>query len=138
MTTTVLETLVGEGLTKNQLIYQKYKEAIKQRTKQYKHANRERYMFYNCKKRANKASLEFNLDMSDFVVPEICPVLGIPLFWSDGKKTDHTPSMDRVDNDKGYIKGNVCIISEKANRMKQNHTLASLKLFVNYMESFYV
>jgi hypothetical protein len=58
-------------------------------------------------------------------VPIICPILGIPII-KDIKKEQkevpnpNSPSIDRIDNSKGYVKGNVRVISHKANTMKHN------------------
>ena len=50
----------------------------------------------------------------------MCPVLGIPLELGTRHFHDNAPSIDRIDNEKGYIPGNVWIISHKANRMKKD------------------
>jgi hypothetical protein len=59
------------------------------------------------------------------VIPIVCPILGIPIIKEVtnklGPKTT-SPSIDRIDNSKGYIKGNVQVISNKANVMKGNST----------------
>ena len=77
-----------------------------------------------------------NLDLSDIVIPEICPALGIPIKVNTEDRTkrpDGTPSIDRVDSTQGYVKGNVRVISSKANRIKQDATEAELRAIAAYM-----
>lgn len=78
------------------------------------------------KRRADFCGFGFDIDETDIIIPEICPILGIPLFFSPSIKTDNTPSLDRIDSQLGYIKGNVWIISWKANRVKNNVSLNEL------------
>lgn len=78
------------------------------------------------RRRAEEKGFGFDIDETDIKIPEYCPILGIPLFYTTGCKTDNTPSLDRKDSDLGYIKGNVWIISWKANRCKNNATLKEL------------
>lgn len=65
--------------------------------------------------------MEFNLKPSDIPIGTHCPVLGI-LFKRgiDGTPIDSSPTIDRVDNSKGYIKGNVVVVSYLANRIKSS------------------
>lgn len=65
---------------------------------------------------------EWDLDMSDLEWPSHCPILGIELDWFCEKTQENSPSFDRIDNTKGYVKGNVAIISWRANRIKNNGT----------------
>lgn len=85
--------------------------------------------------RAKKKNIEFNLTIDDIVVPENCPILGIPLSVNDGFAKDNSPSIDRVDPNKGYVKGNCCVISCKANRMKQENTLEDLLKIIDYIKN---
>jgi hypothetical protein len=85
----------------------------------------------NTKAHAKQAGLEFNIEHSDIVIPEVCPILGIPLFKAGGKATPNSPSIDRIDPSKGYIKGNVWIISWHANRIKNNATSEERKLLTS-------
>ena len=79
-------------------------------------------LYYQARRRAKVAGLPFTLQMSDCVIPECCPILGIPLDRNAGKRDDHLPSLDRVDNSKGYVRGNVCVVSWRANRLKSDGT----------------
>lgn len=74
---------------------------------------------------------DFNLEPQDIVIPETCPVLGIKLALNT-KPQDDSPSIDRIDNSKGYIKGNVHVISFKANRIKNNATPEELMKVASY------
>jgi len=47
---------------------------------------------------------------------------------------DNVPSVDRIDPTKGYIKGNVEVISWRANHLKNNATVEELEAIVNYMK----
>jgi hypothetical protein len=61
--------------------------------------------------------------------PKVCPVFGIKLSWEIGTTNMNSPSLDRIDPTKGYVKGNVMMISQLANAMKQNATPEQLKQF---------
>lgn len=50
----------------------------------------------------------------------MCPLLNIALDWDSPPYHDNTPSLDRIDNSKGYIKGNVHWVSWRANRLMSN------------------
>ena len=93
------------------------------------------YMWRIAKYRAPKLGLDFNIEVLDVVVPDVCPVLGTPLKVSvGGKRSDCTPSLDRVNNSMGYVKGNVRVISLRANKLKSDATLAELESLVRYMK----
>jgi hypothetical protein len=90
------------------------------------------------KRRAKEKGLEFNIDNTDIDIPILCPILGIPIvkIYTKGKSTGPTsnsPSLDRIDNSKGYIKGNVRVISHKANTMKHNATSSELIMFAEWV-----
>lgn len=77
--------------------------------------------------------MEFNITEEDIPVPKCCPILGIPLRFGEGRVIDNTPSVDRIDNSKGYIKGNVRVISHRANKLKSDITVAQVKRLLQYM-----
>lgn len=89
------------------------------------------YMIRNTKSKAKERNIKFDLKYTDFELPEFCPLLGIKLTYgaeTNGNDDSHS-SIDRVDNNKGYIKGNVIVISKLANAMKNSSTFSQLKVF---------
>ena len=97
------------------------------RKEHYEHV--EEYMLRRARKRAEKYGYEFNLELSDIIIPEICPILEVPLVLGTKDDYEYTPSIDRIDNSKGYVKGNIQIISKKANSMKNSATIEELTKF---------
>lgn len=94
-------------------------------------------MLRDARYRAKKRGLEFSLDKSDIIIPEFCPALGIPLFHADytGKAgpCPNSPTLDRIYNNKGYVKGNVVVISSKANTMKHTGCLEDLEKLTKWL-----
>ena len=67
--------------------------------------------------------------LKDIIIPKICPILEVPIILGSKGNYEYTPSLDRIDNSKGYIKGNIQVISKKANSMKNSATLEELQKF---------
>lgn len=67
------------------------------------------------------------------ITPKKCPVFGMPLSTGRGKTHKWSPSADRIHPDKGYTKGNIQVISQFANIMKQNATPKELKQFAKWI-----
>lgn len=108
----------------------------KEQSKKDRLKNKLRFLLKGARKRARKNNIEFNITKNDLILPDICPVLGIPITKENlGKFNDSSPSIDRIDNTKGYIKGNVCIISMRANKLKNNGTMEEHRKIVEYMLS---
>jgi len=89
----------------------------------------EKHLFSRAKLRAKKKGYEFSLEVSDIIIPEKCPILNVPLKLGTRENYEYTPSLDRIDNSKGYIKGNIQVISKKANSMKNSASVEELKAF---------
>ena len=98
--------------------------------------NLPRYMLYGCRERAKRRGLKCTITIEDIesVMVDVCPVLDIPLTVNElGSSRDNSYSLDRIDNNKGYVPGNIQIISVKAKTMKSNATLEELEALVAYM-----
>ena len=92
------------------------------------------YILRNAKQRAKDKNLYFNIDVSDIILPEKCPLLNIPLELHWGKTQDNSYSLDRIDPKKGYVKGNVWVISRRANVIKNDASLEELQLITKNLE----
>ena len=99
--------------------------------------NRERNLFQQAQYRSKTKGIPFDIEISDIVIPEVCPILGLPLKKSIDGNRDLSPSLDRIDNTKGYIKGNIQVISSKANTMKHTANKDELINFSNWVRENY-
>lgn len=122
---------LAEHYRKSREWKEKNKEATKQIFIRSKIKNPEAWLLKNCKARAKQKGMEFNLELSDIVIPEVCPIMKQPLKYIPEGYSDYSPSVDRIDSNLGYIKGNVWVISSIANRMKWNATKEQLISFAS-------
>jgi len=144
------------------IYYQKNKEKIKQKSREYykshaqerktyaknyriknkkeinvhtrrKHQIDPRYSLISASKRSAKSKgMEHNLVIEDIIIPEKCPILKIPLFVGNGQRIDNSPSLDRIDNLKGYTKENVIVVSWRANNIKSDASITELQKIVDF------
>ncbi len=100
--------------------------------------NPEAYLLWSIKTRAKKRGIPFNLTHEDVQIPENCPILGIPLEINLGHSGPNSPTLDRIIPGKGYIRGNVQVISHRANTIKSDATLEELRQVTSFMEKLMV
>ncbi|NLH94312.1 MAG: hypothetical protein GX466_08900 [Candidatus Cloacimonetes bacterium] len=93
----------------------------------------QKFMLAAAKKRAKDAGLPFNICEDDIVVPSTCPVLGIAIETAVGRMQDNSPSLDRIIPELGYVKGNVSVISWRANKIKGDATPDELEMVLKYV-----
>lgn len=108
--------------------------------KNYRIINKSKYMLRAAKFRAKVNNIPFNIDISDIIIPEYCPILGIKISLDERQGDMKGPSLDKIIPELGYIKGNIEVICRKANMMKLNCTFEELKLFskniLKYIEKY--
>lgn len=96
----------------------------------------EKTMWTAAKHRAKAKGLDFDIDISDIIIPKLCPILGIPLQINVGTFGPRysSPTLDRIDNTRGYVKGNVAVISHKANACKSDLTKEQIRSLARYID----
>ena len=92
-------------------------------------------MLQMAKHRAKVSGLEFCLTPGDVVIPAVCPVFSVPLVVGASKSNRYSPTIDRIDNSKGYVPGNIVVVSFRANTIKSDATLAELRQVVAFYET---
>lgn len=100
--------------------------------------NPERTLWQSARANAKVYGREFSIEISDIIIPNVCPFFGTPMKVARGQGINpYAPSVDRVDSSLGYIKGNIQVISKKANVMKSNATKEELIKFAKYILATY-
>lgn len=105
-------------------------EKVRAVRKEYAIYNPERCMINDAKKRAKKRNVPITITYQDVFIPEYCPVLGIKLERNinGGRPTDNSPALDAIIPSRGYVPGNIAVISHRANRIKTDASLQELEL----------
>lgn len=92
-------------------------------------------LYKNIKSRCKRTGREFSIDLEDIIIPEKCPVFGFELKREDKQTWMCAPSVDRIDSSKGYIKGNITVVSRRANILKRDATIDELEQLLNYYKT---
>lgn len=78
-----------------------------------------KHILNRSKLRAKKGGIPFNITEEDIIIPDKCPIFNVDFVYGDKYLTY---SIDRIIPELGYTKGNIVIISNKANMIKNNAT----------------
>lgn len=102
--------------------------------KDLKNTDPQGWLLMLARRRAREKGLPFEISREDIIIPERCPVLGVTLRQSTSSDRSCAPSLDRIDSSKGYVPGNVQVISYRANAIKHDATLDELRALVSHLE----
>lgn len=91
------------------------------------------YLLRMAKRRTKERGWEFTIQEHELNVPTHCPLLGIE-FDNYSEDIDNYMSLDRIDSKKGYVSGNVMVVSYRANRIKNNATADELMLLATNLK----
>lgn len=98
-----------------------------------RHGDPVSYLLYSARRRAEASGLSFDLCREELSLPSRCPVLGIPIAVVGSTRTPNSPSLDRIDPKRGYVRGNVKVVSWRANEVKRNSTVEELEAVARYI-----
>lgn len=132
------------------LNYKENPEVNRERAKKHYYANQQsilqgvraryerdpaRRLLNSAKRRAKEIGCPFDLGIEDIIIPSHCPVLGVPLKANKGVVGPDSPTLDRITGRLGYVKGNVVVVSFRANTIKSDATMNELRRVVAFYES---
>ena len=116
---------------------QEQRKRLNSRIRQLRREDPTKFLLSECRGRAKEKGIDFSITLDDLVYTGICPILHTPLTVGNGKLSDNSPTIDRLDNSLGYVKGNVWIVSYLANRMKSSATKEQLIKFADFVYETY-
>ncbi len=100
--------------------------------------NPEKALLQNARRRAKRKGTAFDLVYTDLMpLPTHCPVLGTKLEYGPGRgrklyENGAAASLDRIRNEDGYVRGNVIIVSLRANLLKGQATIDELQKIADF------
>jgi hypothetical protein len=99
-------------------------------------------LIWAAKRRAKRKGIPFDICAADLLpLPTHCPVLGTKLNYGPGRgrklyENGAAASLDRIHNNNlGYVKGNVIIVSLRANLLKGQATIEELRKIADFYRS---
>lgn len=123
----------GQTVQRNQVEEHRFQKwGIREDSELY---DRKKAKFRNKKAQAKQVGWEWGLEFGDVVWPTHCPILGMELDYFTETIAENSVSFDQIVAGKGYIKGNVHIISWRANRIKNNGTAKEHRMIADYLDS---
>jgi len=98
--------------------------------------NPDKILLYEARKRAKEFGLPCTITEEDIVIPEFCPILRVRLIrGAIDNNRDSCPSLDRIRPELGYVKGNVAVMSYRANRIKNDATADEHRRIADWMDA---
>ena len=127
--------LDGEGLSRSH-------QCKQCQSKKYKSLDPRIKLLNAARSRAKRDDLPFGIIIDDIEIPKYCPVLGIKLTDGTGSGSKNagknltSPSLDKMNPSKGYVPGNICVISKLANTLKGSASEAEIRAIIAYMSEW--
>jgi CRISPR/Cas system-associated protein Cas10 (large subunit of type III CRISPR-Cas system) len=116
------------------IVQKKYEQKIAtlQRSDKILHS---KYLVKAARHRAKIKNVPFDITYKDIQIPDTCPILGIKLVKNITYLKDNSASLDRIDPIKGYVKDNIIVISNRANKIKQDASVEELLKIAQFYQN---
>jgi hypothetical protein len=114
-----------------------YRQRNRARMREWRRTAPVEAMLTRARGRARRRGVPFDLQPEDVVIPARCPIFGEPLRRAAGKPDDWSPELDRIEPARGYVRGNVIVISRRANRIKNDATIGELLRLAAFFDALY-
>jgi|DEB0MinimDraft_6_1074348.scaffolds.fasta_scaffold47078_2 hypothetical protein len=94
-----------------------------------------KHMVIRARCRARDKGIEFSITHEDVEKLTHCPVFGTELNYEPQPSafSHNAASLDRIDNSKGYVPGNVTIMSLRANTLKRDASVEEIEKLLEWM-----
>jgi hypothetical protein len=122
---------------RNAVYRARHNRLIAHRKKKWVAANIDRVRLAAIKRRAQELGVPFDLTAADIRPPKKCPILKIELVRGVGHARANSASVHRIQPGLGYVRGNVRVLSHKANAMLQDATPAELMALAAWVQRTY-
>ena len=113
--------------------YQKDPERARKLRKKNRRKDHRQSLINSARCRAKSLKIPFSITKDDVIIPDRCPCFGTKLIQGEIKSYENSATIDQIIPGKGYVKGNIQVISLKANTMKSNATNKQLKEFSKWI-----
>jgi hypothetical protein len=94
----------------------------------------EKIMLDAARSRAKKGGYPCTINEEDIIIPSHCCVLGLKLESQRDvqcRAAHNSPSLDKIVPSEGYVKGNIRVISQRANALKSDATFEEMEALYN-------
>jgi hypothetical protein len=100
------------------------KDKIRVRGIQHRAENWTKHACWRLRTKAKSLDIKFDMQPEDLQIPSVCPFTLLPFVFGTGtgRNNPQSPSVDRIKPDRGYVRGNVRVISFQANCAMHNIT----------------
>lgn len=102
------------------LVKQRERDQERRRWREEPDVQHKMQLLAHARRRAKAEGVAYDLRVEDIVIPATCPCLGIPLVRGTISHGPGSPTLDRKRPELGYTRGNVWIVSYRANRIKND------------------
>ena len=131
-------TLKQQRIEKDKITRMTQKWGIEWNDKEYRRSyiyQAMRHKFRSKKAVARRLGKPFDIDFGDLEFPTHCPILNIELDYFAEQIQENSPSFDCIIPSKGYVKGNVAIVSWRANRIKNDGSAEEHRAIADFIDA---